>query len=274
MPNNKKKNKQSKKKSRKNEALETIRRIETSLISANALENPTKGLEAFCSLELQPSKKRQQQQHDSSSADDGINEEEEEAVQIDFYKSPLPEDLHTSCLQLFEENMGDMYRASSWGLDMEEKSNEFHHENARFLVATTKTKATTTSGQTSGEQQRERGDLLGFAHFRFDVNDDDLPTEEVLYVYEIQISSKARGCGLGRRLMAIMEMIAMRSNMRKVMLTVFKSNQAALGFYLNKMKYDIDESSPSNFNDDEVGGNHQQDSADYEILSKKIGVAR
>jgi len=291
MSNKKKKNKQKKKTSRQTEALEIMHRIETSLSAANALENPTKGLEGFCSMELpsHPKNNKEKEEHDNTGSSCGENgkdhkkeegmldnDQHQEFVQIDFYKSPLPEDLHKSCLQLFEENMGDMYRASSWGLDMKEKSDEFHHDNARFLIATKKITSTSNQssssrGQTSGEQQQEqqRGDVLGFAHFRFDVNDDDRPTEEVLYVYEIQISSKARRCGLGRRLMAIMELIAMRSQMRKVMLTVFKSNHAALGFYLSKMKYGIDESSPSQFVDNVEGGG-DEGAADYEILSKQI----
>jgi len=48
------------------------------------------------------------------------------------------------------------------------------------------------------------------------------------------------------------------------MLTVFKKNLKAINFYIEKMKYSIDDSSPS-FNKvcDHI--------VDYEILSKRIG---
>lgn len=44
-------------------------------------------------------------------------------------------------------------------------------------------------------------------------------------------------------------------------MTVFHNNQAAMKFYREKMKYEIDESSPSNYADDDQ---------DYEILSKSL----
>ena len=103
---------------------------------------------------------------------------------------------------------------------------------------------------------------MAFVHFRFEPNDDEKPTEEVLYVYEIQVSDRAQRSGLGKRLMNIMELVALKNGMQKVMLTVFKMNGGAMKFYREKMKYAIDESSPSNF-DGEV--------ADYEILSKVVG---
>ncbi len=56
------------------------------------------------------------------------------------------------------------------------------------------------------------------------------------------------------------------------MLTVLKNNLPALEFYANKMKYDVDMTSPS-LSDDYPGGGQN---AGHEILSKivdKAGVA-
>lgn len=64
--------------------------------------------------------------------------------------------------------------------------------------------------------------------------------------------------------MNIVELLALSSKMHKVMLTVFKTNKKAMGFYLNKMKYEVDESSPSNFEGEE------NENCDYEILSKSL----
>jgi len=147
------------------------------------------------------------------------------------------------CLSLFETNMGEMYRNSSWGLDMKEKSAELRHDKARFLFAI---------------DNDER--LAGFIHFRFEYDDEESPTCAVLYIFEIQIESAYRRCGVGKRLMGIAERIAREQSMTKVLLTVFKKNLQAMAFYTKSLGYDVDESSPSKF------GDH----VDYEILSLKL----
>ena len=89
-----------------------------------------------------------------------------------------------------------------------------------------------------------------------------MPTEEVLYLYEIQIDEHSRRCGLGLHLMTMIEHIASRANMQCIKLTVFKSNKNAMDFYLKKMKYCIDASSPSKLK--------TKNKIEYEILSKRI----
>lgn len=163
------------------------------------------------------------------------------------FQSSIKDDDTTldACLDLFENNMGEMYKKSSWGLNMKEKKEELIHEKARYLIVSS--------------QEESVKKLLAFAHFRFEEDDDDKPTAEVLYLYEIQINALVQRNGLGKRMMDILEMIAMEYGMRKVMLTVFKTNKEAMAFY-KKLNYVIDESSPSEFGEE----------ADYEILSKII----
>lgn len=163
------------------------------------------------------------------------------------FQSSIKDDETTldACLDLFENNMGEMYKNSSWGLNMKEKKDELTHEKARYLIVSS--------------QEESVKKMLAFAHFRFEEDDDDKPTAEVLYLYEIQIDTLVQRNGLGKRMMDILEMIATEYGMRKVMLTVFKINKEALAFY-NKLNYVIDESSPSEFGEE----------ADYEILSKII----
>jgi ribosomal protein S18 acetylase RimI-like enzyme len=144
------------------------------------------------------------------------------------------------CLDLFERNMGELYKNSSWGLDMEEKSTELRHDKARFLLLL---------------DDNEK--LAGFVHFRFEYDEEESPSCAVLYVYEIQIESIYRRCGIGKRLMGITERIARNESMLKVLLTVFKSNQEAMSFYTKKMGYNIDDTSPTKYGE----------SVDYEILS-------
>jgi len=153
-----------------------------------------------------------------------------------------------SMLSLFERNMGEMYKNSSWGLDAEEKAQELRHPNARFLLV-----------ETSSSPSSHGDDLAGFVHFRFDYDDDEQPTEGVVYVYEIQIDEQFQRQGLGKRLMDLAEQMASKAELAKVMLTVFKSNQSAMSFY-QRIDYGIDPSSPSKHNEP----------ADYEILSKTL----
>jgi ribosomal protein S18 acetylase RimI-like enzyme len=159
----------------------------------------------------------------------------------------LSDDLLKQCLDLFERNMGDLYRNSSWGLDMVKKAEELQHRKARFLLA-------------FASDENNDKELASFAHFRFDYDDDEEPTCTVLYVYEIHVESNYRRKGLGRRVMAILESVARQAEMQKVILTVFKKNESAMNFYIDSLGYRIDEYSPSKFGEP----------ADYEILSKSV----
>ena len=60
----------------------------------------------------------------------------------------------------------------------------------------------------------------------------------------------------------ILELVALRQKMEWVMLTVFKANKASMNFFMNKMNYDIDETSPSQCS--------IYDESTYEILSKSL----
>jgi len=163
---------------------------------------------------------------------------------ISFLSSKMPEKRFEDCLNLFERNMGEMYKSSSWGLNMEKKSAEMTNDKARFLLVL---------------DDKEK--LAGFVHFRFEYDDEETPSCAVMYLYEIQIESMYRRCGLGKRLMAMAECIARNQSMTKILLTVFKENHQAMAFYTKALRYEVDESSPSKFGDDDV---------DYEILSLKI----
>lgn len=206
------------------------KQIKATLKAANALENPLSGLESLLEFTVKN--------------DD--QESEDSTLKIEYATSPLSPEIQKQCLDLFECNMGDLYRQSNWGLDMKEKKDELEHKNAKFLLVT------------SNDDNDDS--IVAFCHFRFDTNDDEDPTEAVLYVYEIQVSSRARRSGLGRRLMTILELVARQVGLTKTMLTVFKQNEQAWKFYTEKLKYKVDEISPSNYGED----------VDYEILSKRV----
>lgn len=102
------------------------------------------------------------------------------------------------------------------------------------------------------------------AHFRFDVDEGI----EVLYVYEIQLNPEVRKKGLGKFMMQILELIAFKTNMKKVLLTVFKANKDGCVFFKDKLNYKVDETSPE---ETMVEALYDEEGYTYEILSKPIG---
>jgi ribosomal protein S18 acetylase RimI-like enzyme len=255
--------KQSKKELRK-EATKLANRIHRNISHANGIENPLEtapALAAFTSLQVNlnlHTTSTHTSTHTSTQDDtdtdptkpttehDNDNRTEKSKLTIKFCNSPLPKQILDACLDLFKINMGAMYEQSSWGLNMKEKKEELTHSNARYLIATN-----TAEGQEDV--------VLAFAHFRFEADDEDHPTREALYLYEIQISSIVQRNGLGKRMMQILEIVGMQMKMRMVMLTVFKNNQNAMRFY-ETLKYRVDDISPSMF----------EEEADYEIMSKCV----
>lgn len=149
-------------------------------------------------------------------------------------------------VDLLERNMKPLYEESSWGWNEKNKKEEMLEDAAWYLLA-----------------KDSEGKLCGFSHFRFDMDYDD----EVLYVYEIQLEENFRRKGLGKFMMQVLEMMAFKSDMRKIMCTVFKHNPAAQSFFKSHMKFEIDETCPT----DDV-----YEQFDYEILSKmnKRKIAR
>lgn len=160
----------------------------------------------------------------------------------------LTDELLEQLVDLFEQNMGEFYRNSSFGLDLNEKADEFRHRRARFLLVY------------SSKKDDVMKELAAFVHFRFDYDDDENPSRVVLYVFEIQLDTACRRQGLGRKLMKIIEYIAVAAGLDRILLTVFKKNTAAMDFYTRSLCYTIDESSPSKFGE----------TTDYEILTKQV----
>lgn len=211
------------------------------IANASRCEDLLKGIDDATSFSFIPP--RETNEEGVSSEGDDTPQSKELSI-LFTHSSKISEARWKDCLALFENNMGDMYRNSSWGLDMAEKSKELRHEKARYLLAIDKDEK-----------------LAGFVHFRFEYDDDESPSCAVLYIFEIQIEADYRRCGLGKHLMGIAERIGREQSMTKVVLTVFKTNQQAMAFYTKRLQYEIDELSPSKF------GDHN---ADYEILSFKL----
>ena len=133
--------------------------------------------------------------------------------------------------------------ANQWGWDAAAKWSELAHDDARFVLV-----------------RGGAGAIQAFAHFRFDVNDEDYASRAVVYVWELQVAKPFQGAGLGRRVMGLLQLVAEGFQLDCVMLTVFKSNARALAFYLDRLGYAVDDDDPIKFdNPDEC----------YHILSRR-----
>lgn len=245
------------------------------LADANAQSDPLAALpSAFLSVDLNNNNAAAAENNDTSPTKNAT---------IHYYKSPLPSSILNQCLDLFEANMGEMYKKSEWGLNMEEKRKELEHEDARFLIIILDKQRADDSWQTSPSSNdaaavatennnstlSKEKQVIGFAHFRYeqdDEDDDSPPNNPITYLYELQISPSHTSNGLGQTLMTIIELLSYKFQMTKVILTVFKCNTGAMNFYLKKLRgYEVDECSPSNFEGEE------NENVEYEILSKRIG---
>ena len=83
--------------------------------------------------------------------------------------------------------------------------------------------------------------------------------DDVLYCYEIQLEESVRRLGLGKFMVKILELMMIKADLLKIMLTVFKFNEAATKLFKVALKFEVDETNPK----DSV-----YEQFDYEILSR------
>lgn len=125
--------------------------------------------------------------------------------------------------ELTKEHMEGIYVECGWGWRDKDKLNEMKEHNAIYLIA-----------------RDESGNPAAFVHFRFDL-DYALP---VVYCYEIQLEKRVQRHGLGVFLMQILQLLAIKNSLFKVMATVIKVNEVSMNFFCEKLKFTEDETSP------------------------------
>ncbi|KAI4217445.1 MAG: hypothetical protein LQ351_000040 [Letrouitia transgressa] len=130
------------------------------------------------------------------------------------------------CFQLVASTSASAYAASSIGWSPFKKRKEMELPDLRYLLVL---------GPSQGTDKM----VEGFLSFMLTYEDG----HEVVYCYEIHISHRLRGNGIGRHLVALMEAVGRNTEMEKSMLTVFVENEGALEFY-DKLGYEKDEYSP------------------------------
>ena len=142
------------------------------------------------------------------------------------------------CVGLLKENMQATMEAAGYPWNETEQLAALKEEDARLLLL------------------KDADGPVGFSHFRY-MLEGDCP---VLYVYELQLTEKVRGKGLGKQAMALFQLAAVKYKMSFVMCTVFKSCERAMKFFMEGQKFMVDETSPSRCD--------VEDESPYEILSR------
>ena len=174
-------------------------------------------------------------------------------------------------LELMHESIRSLHEAT-WGWDDTAKLAEIRHADSRLLVAEATSGADATP-ECEGEASRTGPPYAGFVLVRFveeERNDEPTP---VCYVYEAHVAADARGCGVGEALMRAAERAAAGAGMRACMLTVFRDNPRAARFYMSRLGYAVDASSPEHFPEMRIApradGRNTGEHA-YQILSKDL----
>eukprot|EP01121_Diplochlamys_sp_Union-15-3_P018920 TRINITY_DN699_c0_g1_i1.p1 TRINITY_DN699_c0_g1~~TRINITY_DN699_c0_g1_i1.p1 ORF type:complete len:229 (+),score=41.98 TRINITY_DN699_c0_g1_i1:125-811(+) len=152
-----------------------------------------------------------------------------------------PEDFMWA-FNLVKDNFKQYYE-QTWGWSSTEKKKEMKEKDALYLVA-----------------RNAEGKPKGFAHFRFSA--EKQKDAEVLYLYEMVLEEDIRGKGLGRHLVLLLELMALRYKMKYLIMNIFRADMRAVNFFRNHLRYTLDDLSPS------VQLGIEGESEGYEIYSK------
>lgn len=114
-----------------------------------------------------------------------------------------------------ETSLRRFYVSSLMGWNRQEKLSDLRHEYQRFLFVL----------------REKRPQKVAFLSFRWDVEED----EPIMYIYELFVEPHARGNRIAIMLMTYAEDFCRKLNVRKLMLTVFCRNEAAMRLYRNRL---------------------------------------
>jgi N-alpha-acetyltransferase 40 len=170
----------------------------------------------------------------------------------------IPASDFQACFNLIELTSSRHYTDSSVGWSPSKKTKEMRLPDMRYILLRELRSDKATPNTTIHQQG-----ILGFLSFMVTYENG----KEVAYCYEIHLSVAVQGKGLGSQLIRLLEEIARKIGLGKVMLTVFKSNKTALQFY-EKLGFALDEHSPQ----PRKLRNGAVKETDYLILSKKVDV--
>lgn len=179
---------------------------------------------------------------------------------LDMYSArTISESDFEACFNLIRETSLSAYESSSIGWSAAKKRKEMRLPDMRYMILHRRH----ASGNTSSINSEDNGlkSVLGFLSFMVTYEDG----KEVIYCYEIHLSSEVQGQGLGKHLITVFEQIGRNVGLEKAMMTVFMSNVRAIQFY-DRLGYVLDEYSPA----PRRLRNGSIKEPDYRILSKKL----
>lgn len=166
---------------------------------------------------------------------------------------------HNASFNLVKTTSRQDYEASSWGWHPKRKRKEMLEPEMKYLFVR-------KAGTEPTIERRKEGDvdasIEGFVSFM--VTRDSSPVVPVIYIYEIHLAESLRGIRLGQHMMALVEGIAKKVGVSKVMLTCFLCNEKAHGFY-KSLGYAKDVSSP-----EDRKTRNKVVKVDYEVMSKDV----
>ncbi|OJJ71247.1 hypothetical protein ASPBRDRAFT_30973 [Aspergillus brasiliensis CBS 101740] len=168
----------------------------------------------------------------TSSSSSPEEEDKEQKYKLSIYDAAtIPTTDLNACFNLIEETSSEAYRNSSTGWSPARKKREMKLPDMKYLVV----RREVVSSRDGGEADA----VVGFMSFMITYEDG----KEVVYLYEIHLSSGVQRQGLGKRLLLILMEIGRRVGMEKAMLTVFTSNGVAQRLY-EAIGFGTDEYSP------------------------------
>lgn len=83
-------------------------------------------------------------------------------------------------------------------------------------------------------------DLLGFLHYRFEIEFDI----DCCYIWDLQLEENSRGKGIGTSIMDPLSSLCSKFQISTFFCTVQKANTTAMKFWKDKWKFEMDENSP------------------------------
>ncbi|KAI9712161.1 MAG: hypothetical protein M1812_006999 [Candelaria pacifica] len=149
----------------------------------------------------------------------------EHTLSIETAKSMSPTDFQ-ACYDLIKVTSSEAYKNSSVGWSSTKKKKEMKLPDLRYLLVK----------RANGSEDVA---VVAFLSLMLTIEDN----HEVVYCYEVHVSERVRGCGLGKHLMDTMETVGRSVGVEKVMLTVFLKNEAGIRFY-ERLGYTEDDFSP------------------------------
>jgi GNAT superfamily N-acetyltransferase len=151
------------------------------------------------------------------------------SVNISFSPKLTKDELDWA-FSLSQDNMEEIYDASGYGWDDEDKERELTEQGARFLLI----------------KDNATHELKGYIHFRFTVQGevvDQMVGQPCLYVMDMHLVEDVQRKGLGKHLLVILELIARRQQMSRVTFPIYIGDEKTKAWLAKQGKgYESDES--------------------------------